>query len=48
MIAFATADYKMALSVRMHLGVYYNQKTNFCALGLFTWYEREHLATFAL
>lgn len=47
-MAFATADYKMILSLRIYLGVYYNQKTNFCALGLFTCSEREHLGTFAL
>lgn len=45
---FLTAEYKMLLYFRIHLGVYYNQKTNFCALGWSTCSEREHLTAFAL
>lgn len=39
-MAFVTADYKMLPSFRIHLGIYYIQKTNFCALGWSTWSER--------
>lgn len=45
---FLTAEYKMLLSFRIHLGVYYNQKTNFSALGCSAGSEREHLTAFAL
>lgn len=33
MMAFVTADYKMLLSFRIHVGLFYNQTADFSALG---------------
>lgn len=46
-MAFVTADYKMLLSYRLHLGVYYNQKTDFSALGWASCSERQRLIALA-
>lgn len=47
MMAFVTADYKMLLSYRLHLGVYYNQKTDFSALGWASGSEKQRLIALA-